>query len=282
MSLTFAEIRTAIDSDAALKSELLKGIEPEVVAALTSAGNVVKKKTELDQEITNARTEERTNATREVHEAWEGKVAEATGKTKPAGKKGIEWAVEEISAIKTSSSSDTDKSELNQLRTKVQNLETQMRTKDDEAFKREVKGLVDGAVENANLFVPPHLKTDEEKNAYLTTQRRALRAVFTAELVAKTDPERGTVFFEGDTALLKDGKVLNPTDIIKDRYKTFLAPEKQQQQGTGTGGNGSNGGEVNKYAGMSQDQAREQLNKDGHPRGSDEYNKVMSSYDQQQ
>lgn len=281
--MTYAEIKAAIDGDAALKAELLKGVEPDVVAALTVAGNVVKKKTELDQEITNARADERSTATREIHEAWEGKVAEATGKTKPSGKKGIEWAAEEIATLKKSSGSDTDKSELNQLRNELNTLKTELATKDADSFKREVNGLIDGAVQNANIFVPAHLKTDEEKNSYVATQRKALKAVFTAELVAKTDQERGTVFFEGENAILKDGKALTPTDIIRDRYKTFLAPEKQQQNGTGTGGNnGGNDGKVNKYAGMTQDQARNELLKDGHPNGSDTYTEVMKTYESQQ
>ncbi|OZI09950.1 hypothetical protein BWI93_01010 [Siphonobacter sp. BAB-5385] len=276
MSLTFAEIRTAIDSDAALKSELLKGIEPEVIAALTSAGSVVKKQSDIDQAITAAKSE----ATRDAHNAWETKMVELTGKQKPEGKKGLDWAAEEFTALKTSaSSSATDKSELTQLRTELNTLKSELKTKDAEAYKKEVNGLIDGAVQNVNIFIPPHLKTDEEKNAYVNHQRKALRAVFTSELEAKPDAERGTVFFEGETALLKDGKALNPTDIIKERYKTFLAPEKQQQQGTGTGGNNGNSGEANKYAGLTQDQARDQLNKDGHARGSDKYVEVMKTYD---
>ncbi len=278
--MTYAEIKAAIDGDASLKAELLKGLEPDVITALTTAGNVVKKKVEIDQEITTAKGE----ATRDAHSAWETKIGELTGKTRPEGKKGLDWAVEEITAIKSKAAgSDTDKSELNQLRTELNTLRTELTNKDAESFKREVNGLIDGAVQNANILIPAHLKTDEEKNSYVALQRKALKSLFTSELVAKTDQERGTVFFEGENAILKDGKALTPTDIIRDRYKTFLAPEKQQQNGAGTGGNGGgNDGKVNKYAGMTQEQARNELLKDGHPSGSDKYTEVMATYENQQ
>lgn len=249
MAITVEEINAAIDNDSALVGQVLGHIEGPAMNYFTQKGYTVRNKDQETSFLDNYKNQlieqEMPARVKEVHDRYDEDLFNLTGERKQPNEKTYDFLKRKINEIKSSKIEDPVLKE--QLLTLQKNLEQQTLNHKGELdkiekdyFTREVKLMIRSDLNSVNIAIPAHLKTDEEKQKYVTSQRSMIERDMLENIPAKKDKDGNIVFYEGDKPLTStsDGKPLKASDIIKERYAFYITAGAQQTTGAGTGGNG--------------------------------------------
>jgi hypothetical protein len=297
--MTFAEIQTAVQGNPALLNEIATGFGKDIipvigqndelvkgiVPVLGQKGFVVRSKADEESYLNTYKSQvieqEIPTRIKEVHDKYDEDLFTLTGERKAPTEKTYDFLKRKISEIKASKIDDPVLKE--QLTTLQKTLEskdkehkTALEKMESDYFKRELNGMVSNALDTVNIAIPAHLKTDEEKQKYVASQKNMMKRDMLDNVTAKKDKDGNVVFYNGEQPLTSttDGKPLQAIDLIKDRYGFYLAAETQKTTGAGTGGNGGADGKF-----TTKEQVMEHLKAKGlkplTKAFSDEYGKII-------
>lgn len=260
--MTIEEIRAAAGKQPELLTAILSSFQSDYVTAAPSLGLVVRTK-DQDQQfldnhvntVVNDRVNTRMaaelqpkvdqefgNAMNKIDE----EIKSITGVEKKPGEKTTAYAKRAVEEKRQGGDPVTKEkvTELEGLLAKQKTeFETKLQQSEENAFNREIGFGVDSYLGTVNIAVPAHLKTDEEKQAYVNMQKGLIRQGFTTGYSAKKDADGKTVFYKDGKPQMsaQDGKALAAGDIIKTDYSAYFVPAGQSGSGSGTGGNGNAG-----------------------------------------
>jgi len=253
MAITVDEIKAAIDSDSSLVGQILGHIESPALNHFVSKGYIIRNKeqdTNYFNTIKNQVIEQEIpSRIKEVHDKYDEDIFQLTGERKAPTEKTYEFLKRKISDIKSSKIEDSVLKEQlttlqKQLEEKDKKYKSEMTDLESKYFGREIDFLVSSDLGQINIALPAHLKTDEEKQKYISTQKSMMKRDLLSALTAKKDNDGNVIFYDGEKQLISttDGKPLKALDIIKERYGYYLAKDDiRQQGGAGTGGNNTPG-----------------------------------------
>lgn len=264
--MTFAEIQQAVGANPALLTEIAQGfgkdiipvitgnddLVKEVVPKLSSRGFIVRSADEEKSFLTSylQRNDVRDGivapAIKDLHDRYDNDIFELTGERKGANEKTYDFLKRKITEIKASKIEDPVLKE--QLTTLQRSLEDKEKNHkkvvediESKYFGREIDLNVSLALDKVNIAVPAQLKSDDEIQSYVNSQKQMMKRDFLSSLTAKKDNDGNIVFYEGDKQMMSttDGKPLKASDLIQQRYGYYIAKDSGRQQGgAGSGGNG--------------------------------------------
>jgi hypothetical protein len=84
------------------------------------------------------------------------------------------------------------------LNTTKADYEKKLQEKETALFNRELDWQINAELDKANLAFPPHLKTDQEKQAYVKQQKVLIKNGFLSQYQAKKDDQGNIIFYQGD------------------------------------------------------------------------------------
>lgn len=253
MALTIEEIKTAVEQQPELKDQVLP---------LVAGDKIIRTKEEdqqfLDRHV-NAVVDEKVKT--KLQAAVDNEFGQAlseidqeiktiTGIEKQANEKTTAYAKRAIEE-KHKGGDPVTKERVKQLEDMLKQSEEENKRKLEEyqqkLFTTEINHQLNGKLDKVNIALPVHLKTDEEKQAYINQQKALIRQGFLSTYQPKKDEAGNTVYYKGEQPMLsqKDGKPLGADDLVEVDYKPWFVPQTVQQGGTGTGstaGAGSAGG----------------------------------------
>jgi tRNA-binding EMAP/Myf-like protein len=110
-------------------------------------------------------------------------------------------------------------------------------------FETEVNSQLDADLERKQIFVPPHITKEEDKQRYIQDQKKAAKQSFLGAYKGKRDEQGNLIWYENDKPLLdtKDGKPRKAGSILDERFSTWFVPAGKEVTGTGTGQGGNTG-----------------------------------------
>ncbi len=255
MEVTMDLVRAAVGKTPALLAEILSGFKADFVKGAEAEGLVVRTK-EQDQQyldnhvnaVVDGRVkkdlqkkvdEEFGNAMRKIDD----EIKAVTGIEKKPGEKTTEYAKRAVEE-KRQGGDPITKEKVTQLEQLLASTKTDYETKLTEAqtqlFNKEIEWQVTGDLDRRNIVVPAHLKTEEEKQAFISQQKSMMRQGFLSTVTPKRDEQGQIIYYEGDKPLMnqKDGKPKVAGDIIGEKYSAWFVPPGKQTTGTGSGGSG--------------------------------------------
>lgn len=253
--MTIEEILTAVASDAALKTKLVSSFKDDFVKGAEAEGLIVRTK-EQDQTyvqsqvdaILPTKVEEKFNVKfKENLDAMDSIVTEA-GYMKGAHEKTTDFIKRAFADLKSKGADPTAKDRIAELEKLMGEKENGYKSKlgelEKSLFSKEIDWQLSGSLDNANIFVPTHLKTDEEKQAYINQEKNLMKLGFMSAVTAKKDESGNVVFYEGDKLLVstKDGKPLKAGEILQSKFSGKFLQPGQQGAGSGHGKAGGEGG----------------------------------------
>jgi hypothetical protein len=259
--MTLAEIQQAVGANPALLTEIAQGFGKDIVPIigqneeltkavlpiLTQKGFIVRSKDDDQSFLNSYKTQvietEIPLKVKEVHDAYDRDFEQLFGEKKQPTEKTYNAFKRKIEEIKSAQISDPVlKEQFKTLQDNLKNKEVEFKNQigeiEQKYFKRELDMLLVSALNNVNIALPAHLKTDEEKQKYVSSQKSMMKRDMLESLTAKKDNEGNIVFYNGDKPLTStaDGKALQAFDIIKERYDQYLSKEEgSKQHGAGTG-----------------------------------------------
>lgn len=193
-------------------------------------GVLFKSQKDIDAEKEAAKTEGKSDATRDAHNDWEKNMSELFGEQKPNGVKGIEWAKTKISEISEKAKKATDapdpkvkdevaQAKIDELQKKLEQMEEGLTAKEKDAYDKAKNAGIKSAVRGLSVDGA----TDEEKRLKLQLLEQSIKSDYEWKL-------------DEDTAQLvpydKEGKpVINPKttepftidEIANEKYGFMLA-----------------------------------------------------------
>lgn len=257
MNLT--EIKEAAEKQPDLKKEILSSFKDEFIKGVEAEGMIVRTK-EQDQTFldNHVKTVVDAKVAKELQPAVDAEfskmmsridteIQQITAIEKTAGEKTTAYAKRALSEKhKTADPVTKEKiAELeNLLSTTKADYEKKLSDAEAKSFTQNIQFQVDADLDKRSFAVPAHLKTDEEKQAFINQQKALLRQGFLSGVTPKKDNEGNIVFYDGDKPLMniKDGKPKNASDIINEKYSPWFIPEGHKATGTGGGQGGGTGG----------------------------------------
>ncbi len=120
-------------------------------------------------------------------------------------------------------------------------LKTRLTAKEQAEQLREIDVDIASGFDGFVPHIPAHLKTDEEKHAYVNQQKKMLHLAFKNEVTAKRDSEGKVVYYDAQGDVLvsaKDGSPLTAKDIVAKKFGSFAAVSATPK----AAGSGSNAG----------------------------------------
>jgi hypothetical protein len=255
MEVTMELVKAAVGKTPALLTEILKGFKDDFVKGAETEGLVVRTK-EQDQQYldnhVNAVVDERVkkdlqkkvdeeygNAMRKIDE----QIKAVTGVERKPGEKTSDYAKRAIEEKRQGGDPVTKErvTELeNLLNTTKTDYEKKLSDEREAGFKKDQEWAINSDLDKRNLVLPAHLKTDEEKQAFVNGQKSMMRQGFFSSVTAKKDEQGNIIYYEGDKPLMnqKDGKPKTAGDIIGEKYSAWFVPPGKVVTGTGGGGEG--------------------------------------------
>lgn len=251
--MKFEELKPVLEQTPELLGEIVSSFKDPITKTLADAGMIIRSREDdaayLDNQIKTLLPakvgQEFGNALRGIDE----QIKAIVGIDKNSGEKTTDYVKRAVDAIKSQGVDPTAKQRITDLEALLDKTgkekETEVSRLQKALFQKEVDFQMNGFLESANLSIPAHLKTDEEKTQYLSLQRQSLRTMFGQSFTAKEGENGKVVFYDGDKALLntKDGSPLTASELFKERFGSFIAPATQGKAGTGQGQNGQIAGQ---------------------------------------
>lgn len=255
MEVTMELVRAAVGKTPALLTEILSSFKADFVKGAEAEGLVVRTQ-EQDQQFlanhVNATVADRVkvelqkevdkefgNAMRKIDD----EIKAVTGVEKKPGEKTTDYAKRAVEE-KRQGGDPVTKERVTQLESLLANTKTEYETKlkdaETQLFDKEKEWSINSYLDKANIAVPVHLKTDEEKQNFVNQQKALIRQGFLGSHTAKKDEQGNTIYYEGDKPLMnqKDGKPMQPGDIIGVKYSAWFVPPGKVVTGAGGGGGG--------------------------------------------
>jgi hypothetical protein len=255
MEVTMELVRAAVGKTPALLTEILSSFKADFIKGAEAEGMVVRTK-EQDQQFldnhVNAVVDDRVkkDLQKKVDEEYgnamrkiDADIKSLTGIDKKPGEKTTEYAKRAIEEKRQGGDPVTKErvTELeNLLTTTKAEYEKKLSDEREAGFKKDQEWAINSDLDKRNLVLPAHLKTDEEKQAFINGQKSMMRQGFFASVTAKRDEQGNIIYYEGDKPLMnqKDGKPKTAGDIIGEKYSAWFVPPGKVVTGTGGGGAG--------------------------------------------
>lgn len=177
------------------------------------------------------------NSVRTAHETWERSFSEALGETKPDGVKGIDWAKEKITTLKTQPSpapSSIDPVEKAKAEALVKGLNDRI-AKLEAENKQEKEARVQLAKDTAINSAISGLSLKVEKEDELPSRQQAAATLLKSQISLEIDTAGKVIPYENGAPLI-DVTTQEPYDLgklAKERLSWMLAAEKPKPQGSG-------------------------------------------------
>lgn len=247
--MTIEEIKTAAASSPDLVKQLVSSFKDQFVVGAHAEGLVVRTtqqdadflKAKIDAELPGKVEEKFNSKFKETLDAQDALVAETTGLQKGPHEKSSEFLKRAMTEMKSKGGDHATKDKVAQLEKVIADNaaahQAEIAKRDTTLLNHMVGADVDNALSSRQFFVPPHLKTDAEKQAFITQQRQLLKAGLLGQVTAKVDAEGKLSYYEQDKPILSttDGKPLGAGDLIGQRFSAYFIQSGQQGSGSGTG-----------------------------------------------
>jgi len=255
MEVTMELVRAAVGKTPALLTEILSSFKADFVKGAEAEGLVVRTKEQDQQFLTNhvnATVADRVKAElqKEVDKEFgnamrkiDDEIKAVTGVEKKPGEKTTDYAKRAVEE-KRQGGDPVTKEKVTQLEQLLASKETEFNTKLQEAhtqlFDKEIEWQVNADLDKRSYALPVHLKTEEEKQAYINQQKAFMRRDLLSTYSRKKDEQGNIIWYEGDKPLMnqKDGKPKGAGDIIGEKYNPWFVPAGKQTTGTGGGNSG--------------------------------------------
>lgn len=232
------------------EAQLLEMLEPEAQSHLESKGRIIRTKEEDDSYIGSQVEAKIKDQVSNIHKRYDDDLFELTGERKAPTEKTYEFVKRKITDLKKSAEGKgegVDKDKLAELQKALEEAkndkENSLKEVNEKFFKKVLNTTLSGELDKATIAVPGHLKTDDEKQNFVSIQKRMLVKDFLETYTAKEDEEGNIVYYIGDKIQvdIKDGKPLSASDLIAKNYSHYFVKSERQQGGAGTGKNNSEG-----------------------------------------
>ena len=185
----------------------------------------------------------------ELHQKYEDDIFEITGIRKKTTEKAYEFNKRLLKELKTKSdASGGDQALKDQIATLTETLTnketehaTALTSVQQKAFAKQLSIVVKSEFDTKIIAVPAHISSDEDKQKYISTQKRILEQDFLSKYTPKEDNEGNIVYYIGDKlqSSTVNGKPLTASELIAAEYSTsFSAMEGKKQGGAGSGKDG--------------------------------------------
>jgi hypothetical protein len=299
--MNFAEIQTAVQANPALLNEIANGLGKDIIPVIGANEELVKgivpvlgqkgfivrsqadEQSYLDTQKKAWSNEIIPGRDNEIYTSIENLIFELTQDKKLSNEKASDYLKRKFNDVKNSKIGDPVlKEQLLTLQSQLSEKDTthknEIKTLEDKYFTKELDSLFSSDLNLVNIAIPAHLKTDEEKQQFITSQKSMIKRDAMQSLTAERDSE-GNIIFKDETGKqlisTKDGKPLKPIDIITNKYAFYLAKDEGRKQGGS--GSGSGSGSTGTYT--SKEQVYEAVKAQGleplTKAFSDEYSKLL-------
>lgn len=256
MGVTKEDIKAAIESDSNLIADVLEVIEPKLnvthfakiqnkaIGILGSEGFIVRSKNDdksyIDSQIEARRDEIVSPIVREIHSAYDADFEQLFGEKKKPTEKTYDAYKRKVDELKTSKVTDpVIREQLQQAQATIEKMksdhENAIQKMAGDFSNKELDMMLSQSLEKRSIAIPPHITTEEQKQAYVNKQRGMLKSDFRSSFVAKKDTEGNTVFYQNDKPVLskQDQKPLDADAIIEEQYSSYFIKTAQQKKGLG-------------------------------------------------
>lgn len=257
--MTLTEIKEAAEKQPELRKEILSSFKDEFVKGAEAEGMVVRTKDEDQKYLDN---HVKTVVDTKVSEALKPKLDEEFSKTmskideeirsitgieKKSGEKTTAYAKRAIEEKQLKGGDPVTKERVKELedllRQKESEFDTKMKEKEESLFSQSIDYQVNAVLDKANIAMLPHLKSEEEKQSYVNTQKALIKQGFLSSFKPKKDTDGNIVFYDGDKPQMstKDGKPKSAGDLISEKFAHYFMPSGPIKSGTGHEGGGGGG-----------------------------------------
>jgi hypothetical protein len=257
MDITIDAIKEAVVK----QPDLLKGItgtfKEQFLAGIQAEGMIVRTKEEDTAYLTNqlnvilpGKVDEKFKEKFKGElDAMDAEILAVTGIAKNPNEKTTDYVKRATKEHNAKGGDPVTKQRVTELEKMVKDNEDaykkQLADKETEFFKSHTDTRVTSALDKVNIALPVHLKTDEEKQAYINQQKNLIKQGFLSGHTPKKDDQGNIIYYEGDKPLMntKDGKPKDEFTIINEKYAAWFVPATHTVNGAGGGqGNGSPAG----------------------------------------
>jgi len=214
--MSIDEIKAAM-ADESIKGEVLEFILPDAQKHLEGKGHVIRT-TEQDEAFYKNKFEADVKTViSDLHKKYDDDIFEILGERKGPTQKTYEFLKEKLKTAKEKASGtgdQVDKDKVTQLQAlldqAITDKDTAVQAIQEKYFKKSIDGVVSGQFDQASIETPLHLKTEEEKQTYVSNQKRMLKNDFLLKYTAKEDAEGLSLGcqLQQDQILHKQGKEL--------------------------------------------------------------------------
>jgi hypothetical protein len=255
-SITVEQIREAVEKQPDLKTGILSSFKDDFIKT-PPADVVVRTKEQDDQFVQSSvekilpqKVEEKFNLKfKEKLDEMDATIEQLTGEKKEVKEFTTDFAKRAFKAYHSKGGDPVTKERVKQLEDSLNTMKTDYEKKlsdsEGKLFSKEIDWQMNGELDKVNIALPVHLKTDQEKQGFITQQKALIKQGFLSAYQPKKDDQGNIVFYKGDQPQLsqKDGKPMSAGELIAKDYAPWFVPAGIQQGGTGIGaGNGQGAG----------------------------------------
>lgn len=250
MELTIEQIKEAAGKQPQLKEGILGAFQNDFRETATKSGLIIRTKEEDQQYVQNtldqvlpARVEEKFSSKfKESLDGMDAEILRLTGIDKRPAEKTTDYAKRAFQEYHDKGGDPVTKQKVSELETLLektkQEYDQRIKESAQKIFEKEQDFQINGDLEKRNIAIPPHLKTDEDKQAYINQQKALIRQGFLSTYKGKQDDQGNIVYYDGEKPLLdtKTGKPRSAGDLIGERFANWFVPAGRTVTGTGAEG----------------------------------------------
>jgi hypothetical protein len=284
MELTVEQVKEVAEKQPEFKTGLLSSFRDDFIKQPPS-DVIVRTKEEDDQYVQSSiekllpgKVEEKFNAKfREKLDELDTQISELTGEKKGPHEYTTEFAKRAFKTFHSKGGDPLTKERVKQLEDQLSTMKVEYDKKlsdsEGKLFSKETEWQQNSYLDSANIALPIHLKTDQEKQGYVNQQKLLIKQGFNSTYQSKKDEQGNTVYYKGDQPQLsnKDGKAMSAGELIARDYAAWFVPVGIQQGGTGTGSAGGNGSSIPAGGFKDKESIHKHLAASGIEAGSKEY-----------
>ena len=282
-TITIDQIKEAAGKNAELKSGIISSFKSDFIGGAEKEGMIIRTKEQDTQHLESqlnlllpGKVDEKFNEKFKTSlDAMDVEIKTLTGIDKNANEKTTDYAKRAFKEFHSKGGDPITKQKVTELESMLAKqkteFETQLNDANSKLFNKEIEWQVNGALGGVNIALPVHLKTDEEKQAFIQQQKNLIKQGFLSGFVAKKDEQGNIIFYEGDKPQMnsKDGKPKTATDLINEKFSAWFVPATHTATGSGTGS--GSGGAIPAGGFTKKEQVHEYLRAQGIEAGSKEY-----------
>lgn len=260
--ITLDAVRSELEKNPDLKKSVIGILKDDFIKGAEAEGLVIRTKEQDQQYLTsqiNLTLPEKVKQGvdqkfREMLDPIDAEILSLTGIPKQSkdgapGEKTTDYAKRAFAEFHKKGGGDpVTKERVSQLEKMLSDKENQFKSEleklNKQLFETEVGSQLDADLERRNVYIPPHITKEEDKQRYAQDQRKLAKMGILGSFTHKRD-EQGNIIWhdsEGKPQLdSKDGKPKKITSLLDERYGTWFVPATHTATGTGTGQGGAGG-----------------------------------------